>query len=161
MSERAHSNPQDGRSTESPESLEDPEYPEYPAEPDDELLAQMRQQLATVSAADFVAELAAHLLNMATVRLGLPAELNAEFKDLGQARLLIDALAGLLDGSAGRLGPVEPQLREGLAQFRLAWVELAGAAGTATRANPTGPAEPPGDGGLATPPPGLWVPGMD
>jgi Domain of unknown function (DUF1844) len=140
MSERAHSIPPDGHGE--------------PVEPDPELLAQMRQQLASVSAADFVAELAAHLLNMATVRLGLPAELNAEFKDLGQARLLIDALAGLLDGSAGRLGPVEPQLREGLAQFRMAWVELAGAA--------AGSAEQPAqDSGLATPPPGLWVPGMD
>jgi hypothetical protein len=130
-----------------------------------ELMDQMRQQLAAVSAADFVTELAAHLLNMATIRLGLPPERHGEFADLDQARLLIDALGGLLDGAAGRLGQAEPQLRDGLAQLRLAWVELAGRGGGGGEPGPGGGQE--GETGgdeasrLARPPSGLWVPGMD
>jgi hypothetical protein len=135
-----------------------------------QLLAQMREYLANVSAADLVTELAAQLLSMATIRLGLPPERHAEFSDLRQARLLIDALAGLLDGAAGQLGPVEPQLRDGLAQMRLAWVELAGQAGRPAAQAPgdAGAKEPGGTDAqsdaeerLARPPSGLWVPGMD
>jgi hypothetical protein len=47
---------------------------------------------------------------------------------LDQARLAIDGLGSLLDGLEGRLGDVEPQLREGLSQLRLAFVQIDGAA---------------------------------
>jgi Domain of unknown function (DUF1844) len=147
MSEHEHSVPSGG--------------PSAPTEA--ELMDQMRQQLAAVTAADLVTELAAHLVNMATVRLGLPPERHAEFMDLDQARLLVDALAGLLEGTKGRLGRAEPPLRDGLAQLRLAWVELAGQAarpggegvGEATQADQEEAS------GLTRPPSGLWVPGMD
>src|SRR6516225_9089271 len=43
---------------------------------------------------------------------------------LDQARLAIDALAALVEGLAGRLGEHEPQLRDGLAQLRLAFVQI-------------------------------------
>jgi hypothetical protein len=147
MSEHEHSVPADGPSAPTPA----------------EQMDLLREQLAAMSAADFVTELAAHLLNMATIRLGLPPERHGEFTDLDQARLLIDALGGLLDGAAGHLGQTEAQLRDALAQLRLAWVELAGRGG--------GGAAPGGDEGteedgddaarLARPPSGLWVPGMD
>lgn len=47
---------------------------------------------------------------------------------LDQARLAIDALGSMLDGLEGRLGDVEPQLKEGLSQLRLAYVQIDGAA---------------------------------
>jgi hypothetical protein len=43
---------------------------------------------------------------------------------LDQARLAIDALAALVEGLAGRLGEHEPQLKDGLAQLRLAFVQI-------------------------------------
>jgi Domain of unknown function (DUF1844) len=147
MSEHEHSVPADGPSAPTPA----------------EQMDLLREQLAAVSAADFVTELAAHLLNMATIRLGLPPERHGEFTDLDQARLLIDALAGLLEGAAGHLGQAEAQLRDALAQLRLAWVELAGRG--APEAAPGGEegTEEGGDDAarLARPPSGLWVPGMD
>jgi hypothetical protein len=44
------------------------------------------------------------------------------------ARLAIDAMAGVVEGLEGRLGEAEEQLREGLAQIRLAFVQLQAAA---------------------------------
>src|SRR5262249_20158476 len=43
---------------------------------------------------------------------------------LDQARLAIDGLAALVEGLAGRLGEHEPQLKDGLAQLRLAFVQI-------------------------------------
>lgn len=43
------------------------------------------------------------------------------------ARLAIDGLAALTEGLSGRLGPDEETLREGLAQLRLAWVQVGAA----------------------------------
>ena len=44
-----------------------------------------------------------------------------------QARLAIDALGALLDGLEGRLGDAEQQLKDGLSQLRLAYVQIDGA----------------------------------
>jgi len=46
---------------------------------------------------------------------------------LTQARLAIDALGSLLDGLEGRLGDSEQQLKDGLSQLRLAYVQIDGA----------------------------------
>jgi hypothetical protein len=46
---------------------------------------------------------------------------------LPQARLAIDALGVLVDGLAGRLGEAESSLRDGLAQLRMAYVQIDGA----------------------------------
>jgi hypothetical protein len=46
---------------------------------------------------------------------------------LTQARLAIDALGCLVSGLEGRLGDTEEQLRDGLSQLRLAYVQIDGA----------------------------------
>src|SRR5512132_2414640 len=101
-------------------------------------LEQLREQLASVSAGDVVAEAAMSLIALAYVRLGIPPEQHARYRDLDAARLLIDALGGLLSAIEGRLGAPEPSLRDALANLRLAFAEVAA---TAEGAAPRTPAE--------------------
>ena len=130
--------------------------------PDDqaasEVLEQMREQLASVSPGDIVAEAAVPLVTLAYVRLGLPPNENERYRDLDAARLLIDALNGLLDGVRGRLGPIEGELRKALADLQLGYAEVQRHQGA--HADPSGgpPASGPPDPGQ--PPSGLWVPGQ-
>jgi hypothetical protein len=141
-------------------------------------LEQMREQLASVPAGDVVAEASLSLIALAYVRLGLPPEQHERYRDLDAARLLIDALGGMLQAVQGRVGAAEPSLREALANLRMAYAEVAahlrpGAgqeapaepAGTAATP-PAGPAQPPpqpeGPGGPGIyRPSGLWVPGRE
>jgi hypothetical protein len=130
-----------------------------------DVLDQMREQLASVSAGDIVAEAAVPLVTLAYVRLGLPPNENERYRDLEAARLLIDALAGLLDGVRGRVGGVEAELRKALSDLQLGYAEvqrhLAGQGGTEPPAQggepPRAPEEPPAPGRR---PSGLWVPGQ-
>src|SRR4029453_15976595 len=73
-------------------------------------LEQLREQRASVPAGEVVAEAAVPLVTLAQTRLGLPAERHARFRDLESARLLVDALGGLLAATEGRLGAPEPSL---------------------------------------------------
>ena len=124
-------------------------------------LEQLREQLASVSAGDVVAEAAMSLIALAYVRLGIPPEQHARYRDLDAARLLIDALGGLLSAIEGRLGAPEPSLRDALANLRLAFAEVAVTAeGAAPRTPPETEPEPE-DPGILRPPSGLWVPGED
>jgi Domain of unknown function (DUF1844) len=129
-----------------------------------EQLEQLREQLASVPPGAVVAEAAMPLVTMAQMRLGLPAEEFARFRDLDAARLLIDALGGLLSATEGRLGPPEPSLRQALADLRLAFAEVAAqpaeAGGPAPGAAPVAGPQPE-DSGILRPPSGLWVPGQD
>jgi hypothetical protein len=123
-------------------------------------LEQLREQLASVSAGDVVAEAALSLIALAYVRLGIPPEQHERFRDLDAARLLIDALGGMVSATEGRLGAAEPGLREALAQLRLAFAEVSARARAGDAARPE--AEPEAeDSGLLRPPSGLWVPGQD
>jgi Domain of unknown function (DUF1844) len=127
-----------------------------------EQLEQLREQLASVSAGDVVAEAALSLIALAYVRLGIPPEQHERFRDLDAARLLVDALGGMLAATEGRLGPAEASLRGALANLRMAFADVA----AHLEANPgaaTAPAaEPePEDSGILRPPSGLWVPGQD
>jgi hypothetical protein len=136
--------------------------PEQMAAAEAEALEQMRRHMATVTAADMVIETAVPLLTLAFVRLGVPPERNGEFQDLAGARLLIDALGGMLEASRGRLGPAEGELMAGLSQARMAYVQVT----EALAAEPAQPAAQPApraeeDSGLARPQSGLWVPGME
>jgi len=47
---------------------------------------------------------------------------------LEQAQLAIDALGTLVEGLVGRLGAAEPTLKDGLAQLRVAFVQIKNAA---------------------------------
>jgi len=86
-----------------------------------ELLAELqaaREQLAGTPASVVVANHAIGLFQLAALHL------DREPPNLEDARLAIDAFAALVDGLAGRLGEEEPALRDGLAQLRLAYVEV-------------------------------------
>jgi hypothetical protein len=100
----------------------------------------LRQQLAQTPVEVVVANHAFGLFELAALHLSLQPP------QLEEARLAIDAVAALVDGLAGRLGEAEPTLNEGLAQLRLAFVQIK-AASTATPAPgeaPDGPS-PAGD----------------
>jgi Domain of unknown function (DUF1844) len=138
---------------------EPPREPEQQAETDP--FEELRERLASLSAGEVVAEAALSLVALAYVRLGVPPEQNERFRDLDAARLLIDALGGMLDGVQGRIGGVEPELREVLARLRMAYVDVASRPAAAQPA--TEPAAPAGDQpeqGIYRPS-GLWVPGRD
>jgi hypothetical protein len=125
-------------------------------------LEELREQLASVSAGDVVAEAALSLIALAYVRLGIPPEQHERFRDLDAARLLVDALGGMLAATEGRLGAPEPSLRDALATLRMTFADVAAHLET----QPDGPPDPaaspdPEDSGILRPPSGLWVPGQD
>ena len=126
-------------------------------------LEQLREQLASVPAGEVVAEAAVPLITMAQIRLGLHAEQHARFRDLESARLLVDALGGLLAATEGRLGAPEPSLRNALADLRMAFAEVAAHAQDHPAGEESAPPPPPEpeDSGILRPPSGLWVPGQD
>ena len=126
-------------------------------------LEQLREQLASVPAGEVVAEAAVPLITMAQMRLGLPGEHNVRFRDLDDARLLVDALGGLLAATEGRLGAPEPSLRNALANLRMAFAEVAAHADDHPAGEASAPPPPPEpeDSGILRPPSGLWVPGQD
>jgi hypothetical protein len=127
-----------------------------------EQLEELREQLASVSAAEVVAEASLSLIALAYVRLGIPPEQHQRFRDLDAARVLIDALGGMLSATEGRLGQAEPGLRDALARLRLAFAEVAAAPEGAPAGGPAPPPGPePEDSGILRPPSGLWVPGQD
>lgn len=99
-----------------------------------EQLAAMRDELAQTPAAAVVANHAYGLFELAALHLSLQPP------QLGEAQLAIDALAAVVEGLVGRLGDHESNLKEGLAQLRLAFVQI--------RAANLGRVEPP-----APPPP--------
>jgi hypothetical protein len=128
-------------------------------------LEQLREQLASVAAGDVVAEAALSLIALAYVRLGIPPEQHARFRDLDQARLLVDALGGLLSATEGRLGDPEAGLRDALASLRMAFAEVAAHLEAHPEEDAAAPerepAGQPEDSGILRPPSGLWVPGQD
>ena len=126
-----------------------------------EQLEQLREQIASVPADAVVTETAAQLVTMAWMRLGLPPEEYARFRDLDAARLLIDAFGGLLAATEGRLGAPEPSLRQALADLRLAFAEVAANAGGGAPRMPPETEPEPEESGILRPPSGLWVPGQD
>jgi hypothetical protein len=127
-----------------------------------EQLEQLREQLASVSAGDVVAEAVMSLIALAYVRLGIPPEQHARFRDLDDARLLVDALGGILSATEGRLGAPEATLRDALARLRLAFADVAAhAEAHPADADAQAAAPEPEDSGILRPPSGLWVPGQD
>lgn len=128
-------------------------------------LEQLREQLASVSAGDVIAEAALSLIALAYVRLGIPPEQHARFRDLDEARLLVDALGGMLSATGGRLGAAEPGLRDALASLRMAFADVAQDAGGSAPRDPPETEPPPRaepeDPSILRPPSGLWIPGQD
>jgi hypothetical protein len=91
-----------------------------------EELEELRSRLASAPAEAVLANHCYGIFELAALHL------SQQVPNLDAARLAIDALAALLDGLKGRLGEEEPSLVEGLAQLRLAWVQLQAATAAAT-----------------------------
>jgi hypothetical protein len=86
-----------------------------------ELEAQMeelRRELANAPASAVVGNHCVGLFQLAALHLSLQPP------KLSEAQLAIDALGALVEGLAGRLGDEEQQLKDGLAQLRLAFVQI-------------------------------------
>jgi hypothetical protein len=81
-------------------------------------LAAMQDELARTPASIVVANHAIGLFQLAAIHL------NRRPPNLEEGRLAIDAFAGLVDATQGRLGDEEDTLRAALSQIRLAFVTL-------------------------------------
>ena len=81
----------------------------------------MREELANAPVEVVVANHCYGLFELAAVYLSQVPPL------LPQAQLAIDALGALVGGLEGRLGDSEDQLKDGLSQLRLAYVQIDGA----------------------------------
>lgn len=101
-----------------------PPDPSAPAPGGDEAAAALRD-IAEVAAVEVVTTSAVHLMSAAAVKCGL-AEDEAEHghRDLGEARVLIIALAGLVTAAAPEIGDTHARaLRDGLRSLQLAFRE--------------------------------------
>lgn len=79
---------------------------------------ELRRQLADAPVEVVIANHCYGLFELATVYLSQEPPL------LPQARTSIDALAALVHGMEGRLGDSEAQLRDGLSQLQVAYVQI-------------------------------------
>ena len=100
-------------------------------------MAELRNQLAATPAEVVVANHAYGLFELAALHLSVQPP------QLPEARLAIDALACLVEGMGDRLGEPAGELNKGLAQLRMAFVQLQAAA--AAGGGGSGPAT--GEGG--------------
>lgn len=109
-----------------PRPAEPPRQPDPPPQPDPaELEAALEQELAAIRntpAAIIIGNHAIQLFELARIHL------TADPPNFVDAQLTIDAMAGIVEGLAGRLGDDERTLADGLAQIRLAYVQLNAAA---------------------------------
>ena len=87
-------------------------------------MAELQEELARTPVELVIANHAFGLFELAVLHLSLQPP------QLSQARLAIDAFGALVEGLAGRLGDYEHQLIDGLANLRLAYVQLSKAAAT-------------------------------
>lgn len=85
-------------------------------------LDDLTRDIADVPAAEVITTCAVNLMSAAAVKLGL-AEEGAQHLDLDEARRLIEALAGLVDGASGSLSFHAAPVRGGLKSLQLAFRE--------------------------------------
>jgi hypothetical protein len=116
--------PVGGAEPSAPKPGPEPDTGDQPTE--EELAAQMeelRKQLADAPVELVIANHCFGLFELAALHLSLKPP------QLPQAQVAIDALAAVIENLAGRLGEHENQLRDGLAQIRLAYVQLKASSG--------------------------------
>ena len=81
-------------------------------------LAEVQRRLLSAPPEVVVANHAFGLFQLAAMHL------SQEQPDFVAARLAVDAMGAIVEGLAGRLGEVEAELTDGLAQIRLAFVQV-------------------------------------
>jgi Domain of unknown function (DUF1844) len=123
-----------------------------------EAMRQLQDELASAPPIEVVAQAVAHLATLAYVRLGVPPQENQRYQDLEAARVLIDALGGMLEAVEGQLGPGAEELYQALAALRMTYASISGQRGGPPPGQ--GP-EPPQPQERPQRPSGLWVPGQD
>lgn len=84
-------------------------------------MAELERQLADAPAEDVVANHCYGMFQLAALHLG------QQPPRLDDARLAIDAFAAVVESLGDRLGPATTTLRDGLAQIRLAFVQISAA----------------------------------
>lgn len=85
--------------------------------------AEAARDIGDVPAVEIITTVALHLMTAAAVKCGLGADGDAD-EDLAEARILINALAALVTGSAADLGTFHAgPLRDGLRSVQLAFRE--------------------------------------
>lgn len=90
-------------------------------EPQNQARDDLERELADVPAVEVVTTVALHLMSAAAVKCGLADESE---QDLAEARILITALAGLVNASAPDLGSMHAApLRDGVATLQAAFRE--------------------------------------
>lgn len=84
-----------------------------------------QRDLADVPASEVISRAVVMLMSAAAEKMGLASADpdDSEYRDLDEARRLITALAGLLDGAAQYLGPHAAPMRDGLRSLQLAFRE--------------------------------------
>ncbi len=87
------------------------------------------RDLADIPAIEVISRAAVMLMSAAAEKIGLaaPDPDASEHRDLDEARRLINAYAGLLDGCSGILGPHAGPMKEGLRSLQLAFREASAA----------------------------------
>jgi len=100
--------------------MEEPEAPVTPSDSRDSAdeITELRRQLADTDPAVVIANHCYGLFELAAVYL------SEQPPRLGEASLAIDAFGALVETLGERLGESALPLAEGLAQMRLAWVQL-------------------------------------
>jgi hypothetical protein len=94
-------------------------------------MAELERELAEAPVEEVIANHCYGLFQLAALHLGQrPPRLE-------EARLAIDAFAGIVEGLGDRLGPAADTLREGLAQIRLAFVQISTVQAGAGASDPT------------------------
>jgi hypothetical protein len=131
-----------------------------------EFARQMQEQLRSLTAAELLAQTGITLVNVAAARLGMVDGVPDD--NPSEARAAIDALASLIPVLEQHApGPLVDELRAGLAQLRLAFVELSGGP-QAGQPGEAGGDDPASAAGRPTAPPRpeeprprIWTPGGD
>ena len=119
-----------------------------------EFARQMQEQLRSLTAGELLSQTGITLVNVAAARLGMVDGVPDD--EPSEARAAIDALGALMPVLEQHApGPLLDELRAGLAQLRLAFVELSGGAPGGAASAPA-PAAPPEE-----PRPRIWTPGGD
>ncbi|MHB8779915.1 MAG: DUF1844 domain-containing protein [Candidatus Geothermincolia bacterium] len=90
---------------------------------EEQLRELLREQMERVTVGDMVEQMMLTLASVGYQKMGIP-EVNAQFRDLAQARLAIDALAALLQAAEGKLDAAKlAPFQSTLANMRLNFVQ--------------------------------------
>jgi hypothetical protein len=128
-----------------------------------EFARQMQEQLRSLTAGELLSQTGVTLVNVAAARMGMVDGVPDD--EPGEARAAIDALGSLMPVLEQHApGPLLVELRAGLAQLRLAYVELSGGPrpGEGGDEGPAGGSvQPPPPPRPEEPRPRIWTPGGD